>query len=114
MFELALSALKSARTPAFEPLSRFPSVRRDLALLVDRGVAAQSLFDCVKNHAGEQLRDLKVFDVYVGKGIDPHRKSVALGLTFQDASRTLNEEEINASVERVVERLKEEFGATLR
>jgi phenylalanyl-tRNA synthetase beta chain len=114
VFELALSALKSARKPAFEPLSRFPSVRRDLALLVDRGVAAQSLFDCVKSHAGEQLRDLKVFDVYVGKGIDPHRKSVALGLTFQDASRTLNEEEINASVERVVERLKEEFGATLR
>ncbi|WP_347332342.1 phenylalanine--tRNA ligase subunit beta [Marinimicrobium locisalis] len=114
VFEVALSALKSARKPVFEPLSRFPSVRRDLALLVDRGVAAQSLLDCVKNNAGEQLRDLKVFDLYMGKGIDPQRKSVALGLTFQDPSRTLNEEEINASIERVVKRLEEEFSATLR
>ncbi|WP_341938645.1 phenylalanine--tRNA ligase subunit beta [Marinimicrobium sp. C2-29] len=114
VFELALDALKDARAPAFEPLSRYPSVRRDLALLVDREVPAQSLFDCVKNNAGEQLRDLKVFDVYVGKGIDPHRKSVALGLTFQDPSRTLNEEEINASVERVVKRMEEDFSATLR
>ncbi|MGD8176857.1 phenylalanine--tRNA ligase subunit beta [Marinimicrobium sp. ARAG 43.8] len=114
VFEVSLAGLQSARKPVFQPLSRFPSVRRDLALLVDRGVTAQSLLDCVKNTAGEQLQDLKVFDVYMGKGIDTQRKSVALGLTFQDPSRTLNEEEINASIERVVKRLEEEFSATLR
>lgn len=114
VFEVALSGLMPARKPSFVPLSRYPSVRRDLALLVDRDLAAQNLLDCVKNHAGDYLSDLKVFDVYQGKGIDPHRKSVALGLTFQHPSRTLNEEEINASIERVVQRLEERFSASLR
>jgi len=114
VFEVAFSGLAPARKPSFEPLSRYPSVRRDLALLVDRDLAAQKLLDCVKDQAGDYLSDLKVFDVYQGKGIDPHRKSVALGLTFQHPSRTLNEEEINASVERVVQRLEERFSASLR
>ena len=64
--------------------------------------------------AGEQLVNLKVFDVYMGKGIDPHRKSVAMGLTFQHPSRTLNEDEINASVDAVVKYLEANFSATLR
>jgi phenylalanyl-tRNA synthetase beta chain len=89
-------------------------VRRDLALLVDRVVGAKSLLDCAKREAGELLTDLKVFDVYEGEGIDPHRKSVALGLTFQHPSRTLNEDEINASVERVIAQLSTEFNATQR
>ena len=67
-----------------------------------------------RNGAGEHLVDLKVFDVYQGEGIDPHRKSVALGLTFQHPSRTLTEDEINASVNAVVTQLETEFNATQR
>ena len=114
VFEIALSSLLAARVPGFSPLSRFPEVRRDLAVVVDRNLAADALLDAVKNKAGEQLVDLKVFDVYMGKGIDPHRKSVAMGLTFQHPSRTLTEDEISASIDNVVRYLEANFAATLR
>lgn len=114
VFEIVLSSLLAARVPSFEPLSRFPEVRRDLALVVGRDIAADALLDAVKNQAGEQLVDLKVFDVYMGKGIDPHRKSVAMGLTFQHPSRTLTEDEISASIDNVVRYLEANFAATLR
>lgn len=114
LFEVRLTALLKARIPAFTSLSKFPEVRRDLALLVDRDLAADKLLTAVKGQAGEHLIDLKVFDVYMGKGIDPHRKSVAMGLTFQHPSRTLNEDEINASIDSIVQYLGVNFSATLR
>jgi len=114
LFELKLSAVTQAHVPAFSSLSRFPEVRRDIAILVDRQVAAKTLTDTVADAAGEHVIDLKVFDVYVGKGIDPHRKSVALGLTFQHPSRTLTEDEVNASIDSVVKSLEANFSATLR
>ncbi|HSX52021.1 MAG TPA: phenylalanine--tRNA ligase subunit beta, partial [Cellvibrio sp.] len=114
LFEVRLSSLLKARIPAFTSLSKFPEVRRDLALLVGRDLAVESLLGAVKAQAGEHLIDLKVFDVYMGKGIDPHRKSVAMGLTFQHPSRTLNEDEINASIDSIVQYLGVNFSATLR
>jgi phenylalanyl-tRNA synthetase beta chain len=114
LFELKLSAVTQAGVPAFANLSRFPEVRRDLAILIDREVAAKTLMEAVSAAAGEHLTDLKVFDVYMGKGIDPHRKSIALGLTFQHPSRTLNEDEINASIDAVIKSLEAKFAATLR
>ncbi|WP_299768121.1 phenylalanine--tRNA ligase subunit beta [uncultured Pseudoteredinibacter sp.] len=114
LFEIEQAALAEAKLPAFNPLSKFPEVRRDLALLVARETTADALLDGVKAAAGEQLIDLKVFDVYTGKGIDAERKSVALGLTYQHPSRTLTEEEINSSVDAVVKRLEDELGASLR
>lgn len=114
LFEIRLSSLLLARIPSFSPLSRFPEVRRDLALLVDKKVAAEQLLEAIKSQAGEHLSDLKVFDVYMGKGIDPQRKSVAMGLTFQHPSRTLTEDEINASVATIISYLEEHFATTLR
>ena len=114
LFEVRLSSLLEARIPAFTSLSKFPEVRRDLALVVDRDLPADNLLAAVKGQAGEHLIDLKVFDVYMGKGIDPHRKSVAMGLTFQHPSRTLNEDEINASIDSIVQYLGVNFSATLR
>lgn len=114
VFELKLKPLLQARVPSFTPLSRFPANRRDLALLVDRELPVESLLNGVRKTAGEYLSDLKVFDLYVGKGIDPHRKSVALGLTFQHPSRTLTDDEINGFVGQVVEHLQNQHGATLR
>ncbi|UTA49557.1 phenylalanine--tRNA ligase subunit beta [Simiduia sp. 21SJ11W-1] len=114
VFEIAQKALLEGRMPAFRPLSKFPEVRRDLAVVVGQEVCATSLLEAVKSAAGEALTNLKVFDVYSGKGIDPHRKSVGLGLTYQHPSRTLNDEEINASVAAVVAQLESMFKATLR
>ncbi|GAB3098922.1 phenylalanine--tRNA ligase subunit beta [Aestuariicella hydrocarbonica] len=114
VFEITLASLAEARLPSFQPLSKFPEVRRDIAVIVDQDKAVRDLENTIKAGAGDYLTELKVFDVYVGKGIDPHRKSVALGLTFQHPSRTLNEDEINASMDVVVRSLEDTFNASLR
>lgn len=114
LFEVLQSALLIAKLPEFKEISKFPEVRRDIAFVVDKNLQIGPIMDKVRVVAGDYLEDLKVFDLYSGKGIDPHRKSVALGLTFQHPSRTLNESEINASVEKVVQTLQQDFGATLR
>ena len=75
-------------------------------LIVDLQVPAAAIGDEIRAAAGNCLTNLKVFDVYVGKGIDANRKSVALGLTYQHPSRTLNEEEINTSVSDVLKALE--------
>lgn len=75
LFELVLAEVMSGRLPTFSELSRFPEVRRDLAVLVDREVAAEAVLDTIREAAGEWLTDLRLFDVYHGKGIDPLRKA---------------------------------------
>jgi len=114
LFELSLEDVLTGQLPAFEGISKFPEVRRDLALIVDRHVSAGALTDTVRQNAGSYLIDLKIFDVYQGKGVENNRKSVGLGLTFRDSSRTLNEEEINDAVLRVVAAMQEKYSASLR
>lgn len=114
LFELRQSDLLVRKVPEFAEISKFPEVRRDIAVLVDKSVQVSALQSRVLKIGGDCLQELKVFDLYVGKGIDPQRKSVALGLTFQHPSRTLTESEINTSIESVVKSLKEEFDAELR
>ncbi|TDG13546.1 phenylalanine--tRNA ligase subunit beta [Seongchinamella unica] len=112
--EITLSALLQARLPAFSELSRFPEVRRDLAVLVDKTVPARELMENVRSSAGTYLTDLTLFDVYEGKGIDPKRKSLALGLTFRDSSRTLSDEDVNLAVNQVIDSLEKNYKAELR
>jgi phenylalanyl-tRNA synthetase beta chain len=114
LFEVELSAITNAELPKFTELSKFPEVRRDLAVLVARDIEVDSVLNAVREVAGDELRNLRLFDIYEGKGIDLKEKSLALGLTYQHSSRTLNEDEVNASVERVVSQLQQRFGATLR
>lgn len=114
LFELMQDVVMDVCLPSFTSLSRFPEVRRDLAVIVDQQVSVAALQSQVLEVAGETLIKLKVFDVYIGKGIDSHRKSVALGLTFQHLSRTLTDCEINDSVDKVMESLKTQFNAEPR
>ncbi len=114
LFELKLAALQSAKTPVFREISKFPAIRRDLAILVTANKVAQSVMDCVAHTAGKLLVDLELFDEYRGKGIDSGRKSLTLGLTFQDSSRTLSESEIEKLMAEIVSVLQSAFGATLR
>ncbi|MCV6604359.1 MAG: phenylalanine--tRNA ligase subunit beta, partial [Porticoccaceae bacterium] len=114
LFEIALQGVEDARLPSFQELSKFPEVRRDIALLVDRDVAVGELALAARQAAGSTLIDLKIFDVYHGKGIDNNRKSIALGLIFRELSRTLNEQEVAQSVDNVVGTLEQQYGATLR
>ena len=114
LFELKLAEIAEGRMPSFAELSRFPEVRRDLAVLVGREVMAQDMLDCIRVVAGANLTDLKLFDVYQGKGIDPLSKSVAVGLTWQHPSRTLNDDEVNETMLKILTSLEERFNATLR
>ena len=113
-FELDQGALMQAVERRHEGVSRFPSVRRDLAVVVDQSVDAGVIEDLVRARMGTELRDFVVFDVYTGKGIDSNEKSIAIALTLQDASRTLNDAEVNESIDRVVAALTQELGARLR
>ncbi len=112
--ELSLSAVLEAEVPVFAEVSRFPEVRRDLAIVVDQEVAAGELLKNVRASAGTYLKDLTLFDVYQGKGIDPKRKSLGIGLTFRDQSRTLSEEDVNLAVDQVIDSLKKNYKAELR
>nr|MBP6683507.1 phenylalanine--tRNA ligase subunit beta [Halioglobus sp.] len=112
--EIDLEALLQGPLPRFTELSRFPEVRRDLAVVVDKFVPAADLLANVRAAAGSYLRDLRLFDVYEGKGIDPKRKSVALGLTFRDHARTLGDEDVNLAVDQVIDSLQKNFKAELR
>ncbi len=114
VFELELEPAMAAVLPHFTEVSRFPAVRRDLALVVEEAVPVQKLLDCVQNAAGTVLRDTTVFDIYRGAGIETGRKSVAIGLNLQDVSRTLTDDETDAIVARVVSDLERECSATIR
>ena len=114
VFELVLAEVAAGKMPKFHELSRCPEGRRDLALLADRDVAASAVLDVIRENAGEWLTDLRLFDVYQGKGIDPHRKSLAVGLTWQHPSRTLNDDEVNAATQNILTSLEQRLNATLR
>lgn len=114
LFELSMDAITAGRLPRYAELSKFPESRRDLALIVDEKVAFEDLRQGALENAGEYLKNVTLFDVYQGQGIEVGRKSIALGLTWQHPSRTLNDDEINGAVDSVITALKEKFGASLR
>lgn len=114
VFEVNLAEVLKASVASFTPVSKFPEVNRDLAIVVDKTVSVLDILNNVEKQAGEHLKNLKVFDVYSGEGIDPQRKSVAFNLTFQHPSRTLNEDEINNPMASILKQLEEEFDARLR
>jgi len=114
LFQVRISVLQTAKVPQFSEVSKFPAIRRDLSFMVDAGVPAQAVLDCAAAAAGELLVDLQLFDEYRGEGIDSGRKSLSLGLTLQDSSRTLKEEIIEAITVRVINSLYAGLGAELR
>ena len=114
LFEVVLSEIVDGQLPKFAELSRFPEVRRDLAVVVAREVPAEDVLRCIRDAAGEILTDLKLFDVYQGKGVDPLGKSVAVGLTWQHPSRTLNDDEVSSAMQNILSSLEKRFNATLR
>ena len=114
LFELTLADVAEGVLPKFAPLSKFPEVSRDLAFVVEESITWSQVEEKIREKAGEYLTDLTLFDVYRGQGIENGRKSLALGLTWQAPSRTLNDEEITSWVDSVVGSLAETLGAQLR
>ena len=115
-FELDLATLfETVSEPVlYRDVISYPSVRQDIALVVDEEVPVGELLELVRAAAGEELREVKVFDVYRGEQIGTGRKSVALALAYQSAERTLTEAEANEQRERIVAAAAARLGATLR
>ena len=114
VFEISMKNIEMGAIPAFKPLSKFPAIRRDLALVMEEAVTAQDVQNCIKEVAGETLSQFELFDVYRGEGIDSGRKSLALGLTLQDLSRTLTDTDVDKELNKIIDVLKKRLGATLR
>ena len=114
VFEVdALQALASA-APVAKPVSRFPVIRRDLAVLVKEDVSGEQLVEAVAAAAPELMRDVRIFDIYKGPGIEAGLKSVAISLILQETSRTLTDDDADAAQAAAVQKLRQTFGAELR
>jgi phenylalanyl-tRNA synthetase beta chain len=113
-FEVDLSALPARTLPKALPVSRFPSVRRDLALIVPESASAAQVEASVRRALGERLQSLLIFDIYRGPGLPADTKSLAIGLILHEFSRTLNESEIEQSISGVLTALADDCQAVLR
>jgi phenylalanyl-tRNA synthetase beta chain len=114
LFDLEYETAFMSNTSQYKGISKFPSVRRDLAIVVDESVSLAAVQENVSVSASGLLSDLRVFDIYRGPGIDSGRKSIALGLILQDSSRTLTDVDADAVVTAVVARLRDVLSATIR
>jgi phenylalanyl-tRNA synthetase beta chain len=114
LFEIRLEAVEDGVIPAFEPLSKYPSIRRDVALVVDEQVSFQEIRACIREAAPKITTDIRLFDVYTGENIDSGRKSLALGLILQEKSHTLTDQEVDGVVNDVLQALAIKLDAKLR
>jgi phenylalanyl-tRNA synthetase beta chain len=114
LFELEIDSAFGSKPLQFNKISKFPSVRRDLAIVVDESVPLAVLQENVTVSASGLLSELRVFDVYRGPGVETGRKSIALGLILQDSSRTLTDVDADAVVTAVITRLRDKLSATIR
>jgi phenylalanyl-tRNA synthetase beta chain len=114
VFELDIGCTFAARLPQFADISRFPAIRRDVAVVVDEAVVLDALAAQVRAAAGLLLRDLSVLSVYRGEQIEKGKKSIALSLNLQDTSRTLTDEDADRVMAQVTQNLRDRLGGNIR
>ncbi|HDY7510093.1 TPA: phenylalanine--tRNA ligase subunit beta [Vibrio vulnificus] len=114
VFEIEWSAINRKVIPEAVALSKFPANRRDIAVVVDEMVASGDIVNACLEVGGEFLKAAKLFDVYVGKGVEEGKKSLAIALTLQSNERTLEDADIAGAVDAIVAHVSEKFGASLR
>lgn len=111
-FEAIIAAPKEVITQ--QPIPKFPGVTRDVALLVDETVTHQQIVKTIKENGGKFLKDVHLFDIYQGKGIEDGKKSVAYSMSFLNPEATLIDEDINKAFAKLVAALETECGAAIR
>ena len=118
LFEINMQKLARATAPGLDNMvgrvSRYPPVKRDLAIVLDEAIAYAAVAECVTEHATDWLNELELFDIYRGEGVEKGKKSLALGLTFRATSLTLKDEEIETVMGNITDGLCKKFGARLR
>lgn len=98
----------------FTEISKYPEVRRDLALLVDTDVSFEKIYSIARNTEKSLLRDINLFDVYEGNNLPEGKKSYAVSFTLQDSGKTLTDEQIDKIMGKIRQNLEGEAGAQLR
>ena len=116
VFELNLEALIAAPKVAneYHPISKYPSITRDIALLVDDDITNAMVMDVINKRGGAFLKDVHLFDVYSGLHLPKGKKSLAYTLTYQDDNDTLTEDQVNAAFDKVTKSLTDTLGAEIR
>lgn len=114
VFEVDLDTALRAKLPSYQTVSKFPSIRRDLSLVVESSLQVDVLLRFARANMGNKLTGAKVFDVYQGTGVADGFKSISISLTLQDSQKTLTDEEAEVLVDTLIKSLGSEFGATLR
>ncbi|HHZ84606.1 MAG TPA: phenylalanine--tRNA ligase subunit beta, partial [Gammaproteobacteria bacterium] len=113
-FEISIDATSSKSNIKFEKFSRFPFAQRDLSFIVDEDIASSVITDSIASRAGDKLKEIKLFDVYRGKGIPKGKTSLTYALGWQASNRTLKDKEIDEIIEKLVAFLSKKFNAKLR
>ena len=113
-FEISIDATSSKSNIKFEKFSRFPFAQRDLSFIVDEDIASSVITDSIASRAGDKLKEIKLFDVYKGKGIPKGKTSLTYALAWQASNRTLKDKEIDEIIEKLVAFLSKKFNAKLR
>lgn len=114
LFEFSINNIFKQEKTRYKPISKYPSVKRDISIVIDEKTLLEDVLKCARNDGTGLLTNLELFDVYQGEGIENGKKSLALGLTFQATSSTLKDEEVETIMENVVHGLNNNFGAKLR
>ena len=114
LFELDAEKTLAASAPSASSISKFPAIRRDIAVIVDDEISADELVAAVASSSAELIQGVRVFDIYTGEGIEAGRKSVAIGLILQETSRTLTDDDADLAMAAAVKKLEDKFAAVLR
>ena len=119
LFELDFGAISAAKVPNFKILSKFPAIRRDIAIIVGEDVESSAIINCIRQTTQKTLSQesnvaVELFDVYIGEGVGAGKKSLAVSLTLQEQSRTLKDDEIETLIHAVLSDLEQQYGAKLR
>ena len=114
--ELDFTALSGLLAPAatYVPLPKYPAVSRDIAVVCDEALTAAELEECIRSAGGKLLRDVRLFDIYRGKGIDEDKKSMAFSLLLRADDRTLTDADSDGVMSAVLSALEQKFDAKLR
>ena len=116
VFEINLDKLLSIKSGKmkYKEISKYPSIKKDLAMVVENNISSMQIEKEIKKAGGSLLRNIEVFDVYQGEQVGKDKKSIAYSLTFEAQNRTLTDEEINQTLEKIIEKLEKELHAELR
>lgn len=98
----------------YKEISKFPSIKKDVAFIVDKKLSSKDIEKAIKNGGGSLLTNIEVFDVYTGTNVAEDKKSIAYSLTFADMKKTLTDEEINSLMEKIIDNVSKKCGAELR